>query len=490
MIESVMKESGKLINPKKNLKIEARRMNFMASVHSSHILLRLDYTTKLRKQRLNNFFNLQRTIVDSAQIEDICSDLLKYKENIELTHHLLRKLKASLTISTDVNLDLNVIEQLVSLLDSSSHETILEAECILADLSMSENKYCQYIISLDGHLKLLKLILFPDPLIQKQAVRTLGNIAGSGSMEREKLLHAGVLKQLNTLLEKNIDYKELIEDLCCLVYNLFKGNNKPKVKDIAKFLELINILLKSKDNQLVPYALIGLQGVTKINVQNIKYVVNKISIKEIINCADSKETRNEALKVLGNMCMGCAKSVKKLLDQPFLQLIAKILTAKDDNEAVKECCWLLSNIALGPPSHIQHLIDNFIPKLLCNIITTIGYFNIRKKAMYALINVYLNATTFQVFQICLVEVFDAIIQMVNIEDSQLIISILKVLDRVFELNKEGLVLFESLGGVKKLEELQLHPNVDVINKGCEILDKYFDDGELEFKSDEEMEEMI
>eukprot|EP00826_Nyctotherus_ovalis_P016165 TRINITY_DN14663_c0_g1_i3.p1 TRINITY_DN14663_c0_g1~~TRINITY_DN14663_c0_g1_i3.p1 ORF type:complete len:504 (-),score=92.95 TRINITY_DN14663_c0_g1_i3:550-2061(-) len=479
-------------------KMERLKDSFMHSVRVSRVITGLNYATKLRKQKFNAFLIQKRSMLAEPEIMNFASTTpVKIEEIVmnvvgssELICHSLKELRQTVCGPekyTEILLKLNIVEKLAPLLDSVNSEIVLEAEWILINLAATHSEFSQDIISSKTHLKLFKLIHSFILSVQQHAMWILGNVAGSGSRGRRELLQAGVLKEIADLLETPIADTSLIQKLCWLMFNLLKEKYEPRVEEVKNFVELMNSLLISKDKNLKICSLIGLQAVTNGSVRIIRYVLDTIQVKELIECLKREEARNEALKVAGNMCTGCKKCIKKLLDHGFVPVISEILTAKNDNEALKECCWLLSNIALGPPSHIQCLIENLIPTFLCAIVTAAPNFKVKREAAYALVNMCERATVLQLYQIRLEEVMSALVLMLNVEDAKMIIVILKVLEKIFEIGGKEVEEFERLGGVKKLEELQLHPNVDVINKGCELLDKYFDCESLQIY-DEPMEE--
>jgi len=478
-------------------KLEERKKSFKPTCTLSRLIIQENYANKLRKQRKCELYSFKRAKFMMPETTPIPSNSILNSSNkptIEDLHFicqaitnpidqalilpLLQKLRILLCGRQDHTKILekyNIVPKLIQLLDYLCEKIQYESLWIL--INMTAMNYSHQVFSLGGHVKLVNLLGANDS-VKEVAIWVLGNMAGESEELRKELLRVGVLEKVVELFKEGSNKLKLVKTACWTIRNLFKGQEPPSTKVITPFVKLLSFLISSKEDKEVEIGLEGLFGITmNINVDTT-HVVDKINVKALINCANRKEAsiRNKALQIIGNICLGESNDIKKLIENGLVTVISNVLKNVKDKKVLEEVCWFTSNIALGPTNHIQYLIDGFIFHSLAKLVLDSS--DNRQDAAFALINGCMQGSELQKVQICSAGGLEAFAYLLRMENAKLLMAVLEVLDEILcigdEENNALTKQLDELDGVSKLEQLQFHPNCDIINKAQQLLDKYFE----------------
>lgn len=483
-----------------DVKLEERKKSFKPSCPLSRLILQENYASKLRKQkkcellsfkRAKLMMNSDKSLVQTSPSAVLNSHEMPTAEELDFTCQtlcspvdsalllpLLEKLRRLLCGAGECGKALDkreLVPKLLELASSSCEKIQFEALWILINMTATQPKHSQQILLLNGHNALISLLRTSDK-VTEQAIWLLGNIAGENEELRAELLKAGALEGIAAVFKGNPNEVALVDTASWAIENLFKAQETPSATAIIPFVKLLNALMCSKESKKVQKGLEGLQRITNNNEENIEIIANEIDAKALIACANKKENllRLMALQVIRNICTGEENEIKKLITCGLVSAIGKILRESKDKAMLEASISIVSSIVLGSANCIQHLIDEFVFKHLAVIVQSVPA--VQHKAAALLVNACKSGTESEIMQICAAGALEAFATILELEDATLILGTLDLLDKILSLwNEDENVVgkeFDDLGG--KLEELQLHPNIDVINRAQQLLDKHFD----------------
>eukprot|EP01022_Parablepharisma_sp_SALTPOND_P018679 TRINITY_DN3092_c4_g1_i1.p3 TRINITY_DN3092_c4_g1~~TRINITY_DN3092_c4_g1_i1.p3 ORF type:complete len:252 (-),score=35.25 TRINITY_DN3092_c4_g1_i1:69-824(-) len=186
-----------------------------------------------------------------------------------------------------------------------------------------------------------------------------------------------------------------------------------------------------------------------------------------------------ALEIVNLVCAGPAECVEEFITGNGILALKYLLVSPEHQKLLKGVCLVLSNIMVGPEKHIQEVINAGVIAELSNLAVKSNDFGVRKEAAWAIGNACIKGSNYQKLRIVKEDVLEVLVTMLGNEDADLLLILLEAVDSLLELDKvmetEPTVCdqFEGLGGITKLEELQLHKNEIVYKKVVELMDKRF-----------------
>ena len=184
-------------------------------------------------------------------------------------------------------------------------------------------------------------------------------------------------------------------------------------------------------------------------------------------------------------------SIPEFLPQVF-QLLG------NQKKAVRrEACWVISNVTAGNMEQIALVMDNLeyvqalikiamkdLPEVILYICLFL-FVKVQREAIWALSNATKNAQPHQIAKMIEMEVMDCFIQLLDSQDHKTVEVVLEGINNMLNWGahaanegntgeNEFLVILENKGGVKKIEELQMHPSTEVYTKALKILETHFE----------------
>ncbi|XP_041605529.1 importin subunit alpha-8 isoform X2 [Vulpes lagopus] len=188
-----------------------------------------------------------------------------------------------------------------------------------------------------------------------------------------------------------------------------------------------------------------------------------------------------SLRTIGNIVTGTDYQTQMAIDAGMLNVLPQLLM-HPKSSIQKEAAWALSNVAAGPCQHIQRLIAcGMLPPLVALLKN--GEFKVQKEAVWTVANFTTGGTIDQLIHLVHSGVLEPLVNLLTIQDTKIVIIILDVISFILQAaeklsEKENLcLLIEEIGGIDKIEALQLHENPQVALTALNIIENHFCEGE-------------
>lgn len=165
----------------------------------------------------------------------------------------------------------------------------------------------------------------------------------------------------------------------------------------------------------------------------------------------------------------------------------------------REACWVLSNITAGPAPQIDVIMSNQdyvsiimtivrteLPEvILIFLLNYLFKIQVQREAAWILSNATKHSNPPQIARMIEFGVLDCFLEVLECKDPRTVEVILAAILNILNwgavaasetggTENEFLVILETKGGVKKIEELQTHPNNDVYLRALQILEAHFE----------------
>lgn len=158
----------------------------------------------------------------------------------------------------------------------------------------------------------------------------------------------------------------------------------------------------------------------------------------------------------------------------------KLLKSAKTN-IVKEAAWTISNITAGNAGQIQYVIDEGLFEDICEVLQG-GDYRSQKEAAWVITNVTSSGSEQQIFYLIdQVGVLKPFCDLMAIKDARTVLVILSGLKNLFGLaDKRGFLekfatVFETIGALDLLEQLQEHENNEVYQQAVSLIETYLTD---------------
>lgn len=160
------------------------------------------------------------------------------------------------------------------------------------------------------------------------------------------------------------------------------------------------------------------------------------------------------------------------------------LVTRSEKAIRKEVCWSVSNITAGNSHQIQLALDiGLVDKLIQILIHDDN--DVRKEAIWALSNCTQHSEPHQMKSMVQKDALKALAATLTLTDSKSLVVAMEGIENLLKagqdhfMNGQGLnefaLVFETVGGLDKLEALQLHKNHSIYERAMTILEQFYNE---------------
>ncbi|KAH3894055.1 uncharacterized protein LOC127861681 [Dreissena polymorpha] len=319
----------------------------------------------------------------------------------------------------------------------SSNNPLMQDQCAWALGNLAgDSPECRTMMQAQGAVvPLVTLLQSPVPAVVQSAAFALSNIARDSPDVTRELVTAGLVPMLVPYISLAPENRPILEEVAwILTYLSTSGEHVPLMIENGLLTSAVSLIVK-------------LQGE---NPQDVKTVT-------------------PLLRCLGNICSGPNDYTLLALENPrLLHTVGQYLDSSI-RHIVKETLWVLSNI-VGEPSVAASVSSGPILQKVTDKLE--DGFDIKQEALYVLNNLLSHGPE-ACESLLNHKVLPAVVPILKSHDVDVLNLALAFIEMMLRFNTDCSEVFESYGGVTRLEGLEYHSNHTIAEKANSLLEMYF-----------------
>nr|XP_045243848.1 importin subunit alpha-8 isoform X3 [Macaca fascicularis] len=325
--------------------------------------------------------------------------------------------------------------------------------------------------------EIIKGVNSSDPVLCFQATQTARKMLSQEKNPPLKLvIEAGLIPRMVEFLKSSL-YPCLQFEAAWALTNIASGTSEQTraVVEGGAIQPLIE-LLSSSNMAVCEQAVWALGNIAGDGPEFRDSVISNNAIPHLLALI-SPTLPTPSLRTVGNIVTGTDEQTQVAIDAGVLNVLPQLLQHNKPS-IQKEAAWALSNVAAGPCHHIQQLLAyDVLPPLVA--VLKNGEFKVQKEAVWMVANFATGATMDQLIQLVHSGVLEPLVNLLTAPDVKIVLIILDVISCILQAaeklsEKESLcLLIEELGGIDRIEALQLHENRQIGRAALNIIEKHF-----------------
>ncbi|XP_027349499.1 importin subunit alpha-4-like [Abrus precatorius] len=377
-----------------------------------------------------------------------------------------------------------------------------EASWILTNIASGTSNHTRVVVELGAVPLFVQLLSSSTVEIREQAVWALGNIAGDSPQCRDYILSEGallpLLSQLNPLSSLSI-----MRNAAWTLSNFCRGKPYVDFEQVKLAFPVLKQLIHSTDEEILTEVCWTLCYLSEDIDGKVQAVLDAGVCPRLVELLQhqSESILLPTIRSLGNIVYGDDAQTQVLIDRGVLPCLRQIMMQNHKKGIMKEVCWTISNITAGTKAQVQAVLEANIILPLVRLLHH-AEFEVKKEAAWAICNAtYIGShehIKFLVIQGCLKPLCD-LLTCLDLNAVTLCLEGLENILKVGEADKEmGLhggtniyaEMVEEYGGLEKIERLQNHDNNEIYKRAVRILERFWDEEELDETNVENSDDAI